>query len=356
MVIDEDDDGDDASDSEVCIIGGPAAGGSASAAAPRSQARRGSCSSGDVINIDDDEDLEDCTRGHKAGPSVSRTSGSPASMTPGRASPGNRYGFYCASNSSDSDQTEGWDSDTDDGGSSDCEILDDTAGTAREMWETAASRKKPPHGVHESKDGRAAAFTSCSGLDTQPGKNSENLFGAEYHPDESTSASTGHTDHGHGQSSEPNIMKCSNGKGVGPEKDSGDVQPPHPHENSASLADRKDESPPMSVSTPEKIDERIPEDAYSHKDQSPLEAYYNINIYSAQVDGSVKGKTSIQDPEELGKFASVIGEREKHKESVEYKRAAEEEWASRQRQLQIQVQFFANLYWKDIMACMSLGT
>jgi hypothetical protein len=39
----------------------------------------------------------------------------------------------------------------------------------------------------------------------------------------------------------------------------------------------------------------------------------------------------------------VIGEREKHKESVEYKRAAEEEWASRHRQLQIQVHYFATL-------------
>ncbi|XP_072951574.1 uncharacterized protein [Typha angustifolia] len=33
---------------------------------------------------------------------------------------------------------------------------------------------------------------------------------------------------------------------------------------------------------------------------------------------------------------NLFGDREKHKESVEYRRAAEEEWASRQRQLQIQ--------------------
>jgi len=39
----------------------------------------------------------------------------------------------------------------------------------------------------------------------------------------------------------------------------------------------------------------------------------------------------------------VIGDREKHKESIEFKRAAEEEWASRQRQLQIQVQYFATM-------------
>nr|CAB3498174.1 unnamed protein product [Digitaria exilis] len=32
----------------------------------------------------------------------------------------------------------------------------------------------------------------------------------------------------------------------------------------------------------------------------------------------------------------MIGDREKHKESIEFKRAAEEEWAARQRQLQIQ--------------------
>lgn len=103
--------------------------------------------------------------------------------------------------------------------------------------------------------------------------------------------------------------------------------------------DRNDGSPPIFVSTPEKVDEKIPEDVYSQKDPSPPEASYNTNFYSAQDNGLAKGKDLLQDPKELGQFASVIGEREKHKESVEYKRAAEEEWASRHRQLQIQVHF-----------------
>lgn len=62
---------------------------------------------------------------------------------------------------------------------------------------------------------------------------------------------------------------------------------------------------------------------------------------------SLPQKDLVDDPENLGQSAMVqdapdfrdglIGEREKHKDSVEYKRAAEEEWASRQRQLLKQV-------------------
>jgi hypothetical protein len=58
-------------------------------------------------------------------------------------------------------------------------------------------------------------------------------------------------------------------------------------------------------------------------------------------------KDLVDDPEKLGLSVivqdspdlqdGIIGDREKHKESDEYKRATEEEWASRQRQLAIQV-------------------
>ncbi|KAJ1293564.1 hypothetical protein BS78_01G078100 [Paspalum vaginatum] len=454
VVIDEDDCDDDGSDSDVFIIGAVARG----EAPPGCQAREGNCSSSNVINIDDDEDDKDGTGGDKAGPSsTSRASGSPASMTPGRGSPGNRYGLDCSSDSSESDFSDRWDSDTDDGGSSDCEILDDTAGAAREMWEMASSRKKAPHGVHEDQDGRAAAFPSCDASEAQPGKDSEGLFGAECHLDESffrsfttackegpefaqSSVDGAKDDHGpsvanakecsngnvstgketegvqnntssskddHGLSSPPNAKECSIGKeGLVPEKASEGVQSPHLDETfvnanrvfpGSSSEDLKDGSPPMSVSTPEKIDEKMPEGVYSQKDQSPPEAYNNTDTYSAQYDGSVRGqqkeappftcicdcsrqfgengqqvqanscacagasnkntfvmndtsgscslprKDLIGHPEELGQFASVhgasmIGEREKHKESVEYKRAAEEEWASRHRQLQIQAE------------------
>jgi len=66
---------------------------------------------------------------------------------------------------------------------------------------------------------------------------------------------------------------------------------------------------------------------------------------SVNVSGScsLPQKDLIHDPEELGQFASVqnasmIGVREKHKESIEFKQATEEEWKSRQRQLQIQAE------------------
>lgn len=341
VVIDEDDDAD------VIIMDGAAARESASAAAaPRSQARKGSGSYGNVINIDDDEDEKDGTGGDKAGPSMYRASGSPAAMTPGRGSPRNIYGFDGTSDSSGSDLSEGWYSDTDDG--SDCEILDDSAGTAREMWETAASRKKPPHGVHECKDAGATAFTSCAGLETQPGENSEHLFGAECHLDEDTFAFFRAASKHDSQNS-----SCSTKKGPAHAQSSAGNAKGVQNNTGRS----NDGSPPISVSTPEKVDEKVPEDIYSQKDQSPPEASSNTkqkdqsppevssntNIYSAQDNGPVRGKDLLQDPEELGRFASVIGDREKHKESVEYKRAAEEEWASRQRQLQIQVQYFATL-------------
>ncbi|KAK8444124.1 hypothetical protein SEVIR_9G087400v4 [Setaria viridis] len=409
VVIDEDDDGgEDASEPEVFIIGG-AAPPPTPAAAPGCQARKGNGLSGNVITIDDDEDVGEGAGWDKAGPSTSRaSSGSPASMTPGRGSPGNRYGF---DSTSDSDLSEGWDFDTDDGGSSDCEILDDTSGTAREMWETAASRKKMPHGVHEREDGWAAAFESCARSEAQPYKDSEGFFGAgcnldetyfstawkgdshndtggtkegsehvqssangvkdgqgpsvpnakkcsngnvgegtegmqdtnssakdvhaEPHPDENIFQSssdackggvqnnTGVSKDHHGPSSAPSAKECSNEEGVVPQKTSEGFQTPRADGTfvykfvSANMvfpgnssADRKDGSPPMSVSTPDKIDEKIPDGEYSQKDQSPPEPSH----------------------------ASVIGERERHKESIEYKRAAEEEWASRQRQLQIQAE------------------
>ncbi|RLN18891.1 uncharacterized protein C2845_PM02G05530 [Panicum miliaceum] len=380
VVIDEEDDGDDSSDGEVFIIDG------AVAAAPRCRARKGNGVSGNVINIDDDEDVDGGTGWEKAGASTSRAqSGSPASMTPGRGSPGNRYGLDSTSDSSESDLSDGWDSATDHGGSSDCEILDDTAGTAREMWETAASRKKMPHGVHEREDGRATAFASCAwseGLFGVGCNLDETIFSAAWkddsqsntsgtkeglkHPQSSTRGANdgrgsyrnsgakdvpseyackggvqnnnGGTKDDRGPASPPNVKECSNGEeGVVPEKTSEGFKSPCLDETfvqnfvsanrvcrGSCSADSKDGSPPMSVSTPEKIDEKIPEGVYSQKDQSPLEAYNNTDTYSAQF-------ASVQD-------ASLIGDREKHKESIEFKRAAEEEWASRQRQLQIQAE------------------
>jgi len=398
VLLDEEDDGDDSSDAEVFIIDG------AVPSVPRCRARKRNGASGNVINIDDDEDVDEGTGWDKAGPSTSRaSSGSPASMTPGRGSPGNRYGLDSTSDSSESDLSDRWDYATDYGGSSDCEILDDTAGTAREMWETAASKKRTPHGV------RGTAFTS--------GMWSEGLFGAgcnldgtkfcatwkngsqsnrggtkeatehaqssargandghgsyrnsgakdvpsEYASKGSVQNNNGSSNNDCGPASPPNAKECSNGEQkVVPEKTSEGFKSPCHNFASAnrvfrgsSSADWKDRSPPMSVSTPEKIDEKMTEGVYSQKDKSPLEAYNNTDMYcgstsskstSVNVSGScsLPQKDLIHDPEELGQFASVqnasmIGVREKHKESIEFKQATEEEWKSRQRQLQIQAE------------------
>uniref|UniRef100_A0A0A9DS80 J domain-containing protein n=1 Tax=Arundo donax TaxID=35708 RepID=A0A0A9DS80_ARUDO len=517
VVIDEDDDGDDASDSEVFIIDGAA--GEAAPSAAGCQAKKGNGSSGGVISIDDDEDEEKVEeegtgRGDKAGPSASRAEESPAATTPGRGSPRNRYGLDCTSDSSESDSSEGWDSESSDGGTSDCEILDDTSGTARKMWETAASRKKMPNGVHESREGSSTASTSSAGSETTPDENAYGLFGTEYNLDENiffwyfsnawkedaqngtgcskngtaechlnenmqfsdawkegVQNSSGDAKDGHGSSSVPNANEHSNGKETdcrgsseekefvqnsnGAEKDghgsssvpnanehsngketdcrgSSNLDPgmacndkaAHSHDDvvpekapdgihcphldktfvsanrvfpSSSSAVRKDGSPPMFVSTPEKVDEKISGGVCSQKDQSPPDAQNVINkdTYAAQDDGSASGQqkavppftstcdcsrqfrencsqvqanscacaaasiknTSVnvtsgscslhrKDLVDLGRFTLVqdtsdfqyglIGEREKHKESVEFKRAAEKEWASRQRQLQIQ--------------------
>jgi hypothetical protein len=100
----------------------------------------------------------------------------------------------------------------------------------------------------------------------------------------------------------------------------------------------KDGSSPMSISTPEKMDERVPEEVCSRKDQSPSDVH-NVTSGSCVLPRN----DLVDDPNGLGQFTLVdsldglIGEREKLKETAEFKRAAEEEWASRQRQLQIQV-------------------
>ncbi|KAL6637869.1 hypothetical protein ACP70R_025441 [Stipagrostis hirtigluma subsp. patula] len=508
VVLDEDDDGDSASDSDVVIIDG--SGGEAAPVASGCQSKKGNSSSGSVINLDDDDDddgAKEDAGGDKAGPSTAGGAGSPAATTPGRGSPRNRYGLDSTSDSSESDLSGGWVSDSGDDGSSDVEILDDASGTARKLWESAASRKKMPQGIHESKDGRYAASPSSTGsqaffdglfneecnVDENISRyfsdawkeDAQNSTGcakdgpAEYHQNESMHFShawkgeqnnTGCSKDGHGASSVPYANECSNrnvskGNGNSDAKDApadhhlnedifqyfskakegaqnstgsakdghgpssaanaeerlnGNVsngkethcsasstldpdmacndRTAHPHNGavpekapevikspcvdgayvfsfvsanrvfpSSFATDRKDGiqkhgSPPISVSTPEKIDEKIPEGAYSQKDQSPTDAHNVINkdVYSAQ-EGSVTGQQEevppftsvnatsgscslpkndlVDDSQGLGQSSDIpdclIGEREKHKESAEYKRAAEEEWASRQRHLQI---------------------
>ncbi|KAK3146046.1 hypothetical protein QOZ80_3BG0260790 [Eleusine coracana subsp. coracana] len=476
VVIDEEDDGG-GSDSEVFIV--DAAAGKACPTPSSNLAKKGDGPSGNVINLDDDEEeVEEVSRGDKAGPSTSRGAGSPAATTPGRASSmRNRYGLNCSSDSSESDLSEGVDSESEsepesepesDDSTSDCEIMDNS--TARKMWETAASsKKKMSHGFHKGNTGMATASASSSGSETQPGENGRGLFDSECHLDEdifrffeaadpqfstsrardvpaennlngnmhfsgawNQSSSCGAKD-GHGPSTVPgakersngnvsdgketecvqnsngdakdshineeafqhfthadkegaqnttgaakdchdpssgqNASECShrnvkNGKRYDsstshalnsdtthfrndavPEKASDGIKSPHLNETfvdsfvsakrvfpTSSSPSWKYGSPPMSVSTPEKMDERI--------DQSPLDAH---NVTSGNCSLSQKdvvdGSGQVTLSQEASNFQDgLIGEREKHKETAEFKRAAEEEWASRQRQLQIQAE------------------
>lgn len=459
VVIDEDDDVDDgAADSEVFIIDGAA---EKARAASGCKTKKGNSSCSNVINIDDEDDEEE-GGGDRAGPSTACGAGSPAATTPLRGSPRNRYGLDYISDSYESDLSEGWNSDGD--GSSDCEILDDTSGTARKLWENAASRKKVPHNPQECKDGRGTTSASSAESSTQQDENVENIFGAECHLNDDIwgyfndvfkqggPSSTSGSKYGTGPSSVPNAHGCpkvnvSNGKETGdcnvnssldpdtacndetahshkgpvPEKGPERSQSSHLDETlkaghasssfvsanrvlpACSSVDLKDDSP-IFVSTPEKMDEKIPEVTSSHAyrpDAHNEITKQNKETCFAPDDGSVIGQPAedppftsrcgclkqsgencaqvqanscacvaapnnnasanvmsgncslaqedlVDDTKKLGQSAMVqdapdfqgglIGEREKHKQSVEYKRAAEEEWASRQRQLLIQAE------------------
>jgi hypothetical protein len=479
VIIDEDNEGE-GSDSEVFIVDACTAG-KTFPTTFRCQAKKGEGSSRNVIDLDDDE-VEEVSRGDKAGPSTARRAGSPGATTPGLASPRNRYGLDSTSDGSESDlskrlESESDDSESEDNSASDCEIMDDTCGTARKMWESAASsRKRMPNGIHKGKEGMATASTSSSGSETQPGENAGGLFGSEFHLDDDFFQFFQATDNGgaqnssggtrdgpaednfnwnmhfcdaqkrgqssaygakdaHGPSAVPDAKEVvhlnvsdaknrhaechinenfqhfshgdkeadpfttgaaevdcdpssgqdanecsnrnvSNGKGPGsssspildsdtagndktaqfhtgavPGKSSDGIQSPHLDQTfddstrvfaAISSPYWKDGSSPMSISTPEKMDERVPEEACSRKDQSPSDVH---NVTSGSC--TLSQNDLVDDPNGLGQFTLVqeasdsldglIGEREKLKETAEFKRAAEEEWASRQRQLQIQV-------------------
>lgn len=128
----------------------------------------------------------------------------------------------------------------------------------------------------------------------------------------------------------------------------------------------------MFVCSTGKMDEKIPEGTLSEKDISDVQneiSKQKKQMCFAPDDGSAMDQLSkdpvstsrsvcssqsqkdfSSDPEKLGQSGiamvqdgpdfqdGLIGAREKHKESIEYKRAAEEEWASRQHQLAIQAE------------------
>lgn len=433
VVIDEDDDDADdvATESEVFIIDDDDDVEIARVTAPcNSKKRNSSCSN--VINIDDDEEEEE-EEGGRAGPSMAGAGSPAATTTPVRASPRNRYGLDYVSDSEDSDLSGGPDSDSDGDGSSDCEILGDT-GTARKVWEKAASRRTMLHHPPHRKDDRASTSASSAESSTHYDETPENLFtpvcpldndifkyfsdafnpagqssanGAKHGtgPSSAPDAQEGSMDNGsHGKETEDyNPARSSNPdmayKGPVPEKAPERSHHPHLDETlrpegytscsfvsanrvfpAYSSADFKDDSP-IFVSTPERMDEKIPEGTSLAKDgrtahneaakqkknmcfapddddscmdqltEDPVFTsrlgglrqsgeYFNNNAPTNEASGtcSLPQKDLVEDPEKLGQSSMIIGGREKHKESDEYKRAQEEEWASRQRQLAIQAE------------------
>ncbi|KAE8817084.1 hypothetical protein D1007_05288 [Hordeum vulgare] len=429
VVIDEDDDDDDvddlALDSEVFIIDDEEEIARATAAC---NSKKGNSSSSNVINIDDDDDDgEEEDEGHRAGPSMAGD-GSPAATTPPVCAR-NRYGLDYVYDSEQSDLSGGSDSESDGDGSSDCEILDDT-GTARKVWEKAASRRTTLHHPPHGKDGRASTSPSSAESSTHYDETPENLFTPvcpldddilRYFRDAFNPAgqsSTNGAKHGAGPSSVPNAQEgpmdidshgketedhdpaCSSDPDMpykGPLPEKAQERSHHPHLDETlrpegytscsfvspnrvfpaySSADCKGDSP-IFISTPERMDEKIAEGISLAKDGRSAHSeaakqkkkmcftpgaddscmdqltedavftglrqsgeYFNKNAPTNEASGtcSLPQKDLVKDPEKLGQSSMVIGCREKHKESDEYKRAQEEEWASRQRQLAIQAE------------------
>lgn len=443
VVLDEDDD----DGSEVFIINDAA---EIARAAAACNSKKGNSSGSNVINLDDDdeEDPEEGGRGDRAGPSSAAGARSPAATTPpGHSAPRNRYGLNYVSDSEQSDLSEGSDTDSDADGSSDCEIL--TSGAARNLWEKAASKRTIPRDPPQRKEGRASTSASSAESSTHNDENLENLFAPDCPLDDNSfweycafnlagPSSTSGSKYGTGPSSAPRAHKSpmddvSNGKetedhnpacsldpdmacddeathshkGPVPGKAPETSHPPHPNTTlnpegykgfsfvsknrvfPACSADWKDNGR-IFVSTPERMDERIPEGTSSGNDR--LHAHNEISEQKKKMcfapdddsamdeitedpvstsrhgcfrpSGEHLNKTAprndaleacsfplkdlVDDPEQSGRLDIVqdgpdfqdglIGAREKHKESDEYKRAEEEEWASRQRQLAIQAE------------------
>ncbi|XP_006650601.1 uncharacterized protein LOC102722100 [Oryza brachyantha] len=447
VVIDEEDDlgaGDGPSDEEVFIIDGDAAKGRVASGC---KTKRGNSSNSNVINLDDDEDEEGGGGVDRAGPSNARAAGSPAATTPGRVSPRNRYGLDYISDSYESDWSEG---DPDGDGSSDCEILDDTSGTARKQWETAASKRCMPQGRWKCKNGMANTSASSAESSTQPEES------AEFHMSEGTWKyysnvskeggvnSTNGATYG-AKPSTPDVHECPKDNasnvneaedcnatsridpepacndevthsqnGVVPEKTTERSQSQHLDEEYTSYSfvsanrvfpacssSNWYDTSPIFVSTPEN-----PDGTSSQKDEMSTDAHNKSTTKSkekcsAPDNGSLNGQLSkdspfssrcscsrqsgknsaqlganwclcaaasnknasanvilgdftspqkdlVDGPEKPGLSAMVkdapdildglVVQREKHKESDEYKRAEEEEWASRQHQLRIQAE------------------
>lgn len=361
VVLDEDDADDGADDSEVFIINDPVERARAAAAC---NSKKGNSSSSNVINLDDDDEEDDegggGGGGDRAGPSTAGAGASPATP-PGRAAPRNRYGLDYVSDSDQSDLSEGSDSDSDSDDSSDCEILPSVA--ARGPWEKAASRRMMHHPPpQQRKGGRASTSASSAESSTHHDENPDNLFASGSPLDDRfwehyAFNPTGPIGTSGSPSSVPNaahespVDVDSSGIQTDGRNPAGNLDP---HVACNAEATQSPKGP---------VPEKAPQTSHSPHAEETLNPQgctgfsfvpKNRVFPACSADWKddcpmfVSTPERMDDPDKLGRVAvlpdgpdfqdGLIGAREKHKESDEYKRAQEEEWASRQRQLAIQAE------------------
>lgn len=262
------------------------------------------------IYIDDDESPSnnhtgahvDNGRNFDNGASSSRRYGpdiSPVKLSKGkRTYSGRRFNTQSENDSSDDD-------------SPDCEFMEDSSGKLREEWERASLKRKAD--AHNDSGGRGDDIRSS--VSRSPG-DGHNHFGLNKDKQRNVHVSNFRTTHreNNGESSLGNVKYRK--------EKSSDC---HAKDKVDDVLGGKDGS---SVGeTPTCLDERTVEnDEQIPSTSSEVENAKNDLENDATIDEDVPIESSI------------IGEREKFKETEEYKRALEEELAARQRQIKIQAE------------------
>ncbi|XP_077215886.1 chaperone DnaJ-domain superfamily protein [Tasmannia lanceolata] len=252
---------------------------------------------------------------------------------PGKGPSRNCFGLYIdpESNSSESD-------------SSDCEVIEGSPRKIREQWEKAALRKKVLKDIHNSRFG-VEDQASASGSNTEPRNCShkkidgENITRSTYYrtTEQYTDGSV-----------------CSSSSNAGSENEiiSQDKEEPFPGESSLCNA----QSQCGGQVNCESANCQDKERAVSLEPQDETQGSSGRACLQGKEE-LVNGEPSLcgTQPQDETPWESVfldggitnglpgvesdlIGGREKHKETDEFRRASEEEWASRQKQLQIQAE------------------
>ncbi|KAG6398999.1 hypothetical protein SASPL_140472 [Salvia splendens] len=224
----------------------------------------------------------------------------------------------------------------------DCEVVEDFSGKFQELWERAVTRRKRDiRNVHSGIRGHDNT-TSCTDKDLQ---NAESEVATRHHDEPSVFHTTGksnsrnygsppvriETDFGftHFSDNAVNDQECrAHGKSNSQVKFCPSFHYPdcEPGSSRRHMERRKD-----------------PASSNSSFQEEPNEKFNNptstagnkVNSKEENEDGQVHMSIVCSLPPEDD---SLISEREKLKETDEYKRAMEEEWASRQQALQIQAE------------------